>query len=85
MAREREVEKLERIIAGDGFWSIAVYGRRRVGKSELIRHVVADKDHLYFQATSDREFNSIPAEDGCAGTILDIHVSSEGIILHKLL
>lgn len=57
VAREREVEKLERIIAGDGFRFIAVYGRRRVGKSELIRHVVADKDHLYFQATSDREFN----------------------------
>lgn len=57
VAREREVEKLERIVVSDGFGFIAVYGRRRVGKSELIRHVVADKDHLYFQATNDRDFN----------------------------
>ena len=57
VAREREIRKLEEIIAGEGFRFVAVYGRRRVGKSELIRHVIEGKEHIYFQATQDMDFN----------------------------
>lgn len=57
VAREKEVEKLEKIFDGDGFRFVAVYGRRRVGKSELIKHAISGRDHLYFQATTDMDFN----------------------------
>lgn len=30
---------------------LVLYGRRRVGKTELIRHFVADKKHIYYLAT----------------------------------
>ena len=54
VAREREIRKLEEIIAGEGFRFVAVYGRRRVGKSELIRHVIEGKEHIYFQISIDK-------------------------------
>ncbi|MEE0450320.1 MAG: ATP-binding protein, partial [Collinsella sp.] len=35
--RERELARIEREIKSDGQSAILVYGRRRVGKSELIK------------------------------------------------
>ena len=43
IGRERELEALERAWGSDRFELTVVYGRRRVGKTRLIREYIADK------------------------------------------
>ena len=38
-----------------------LYGRRRVGKTELLRHFCADKPHLFFIATLSADFDQLAA------------------------
>ena len=51
LGRDREVGALTRILAGAQPALVIVYGRRRVGKSTLLRHVVRHVDAVYYQAT----------------------------------
>jgi AAA+ ATPase superfamily predicted ATPase len=46
--RDGELEYLNKSHAEDGFHFIVIYGRRRVGKTELIKHFIKDKDAIYF-------------------------------------
>ncbi|MDR1798094.1 MAG: ATP-binding protein [Clostridiales Family XIII bacterium] len=48
IGREREMEMLRHCLASDGAELVAVYGRRRVGKTYLIRHAFADDFFFYF-------------------------------------
>lgn len=50
LGREKEVKLLERLWASKVPEFIAVYGRRRVGKTHLIREVFSSKD-IYFEVT----------------------------------
>jgi uncharacterized protein len=51
IGREREVAALTRILTTAQPALVVVYGRRRVGKSTLLRHVVKRLDAVYYQAT----------------------------------
>lgn len=51
IGREREVAALTPILTGPQPALVVVYGRRRVGKSTLLRHVVKRLDAVYYQAT----------------------------------
>lgn len=55
--RERELAALKEQYAAKGSSFVVVYGRRRVGKTTLIREFIKDKPALYFPASeeSDRE------------------------------
>ena len=46
--RKIEVNLLEKRYEGSEFEFFVIYGRRRVGKTELIKHFVKNKPHLYF-------------------------------------
>jgi uncharacterized protein len=48
VGRERELEALEKQYALPGSNLIPIYGRRRVGKSELILHFKGDRPGIYF-------------------------------------
>jgi len=48
--RLRELEALDQRYATEQAELIVVYGRRRVGKTELIRQFCHDKPHVYFEA-----------------------------------
>lgn len=50
VGREREEEILARIAKSPDAEFVAVYGRRRVGKTHLIREFFS-RDYLYFEAT----------------------------------
>ena len=41
--RKREVQILKRLFESDGLQTAVIYGRRRVGKSELIKKVMKAK------------------------------------------
>lgn len=47
VGRENELQMLERLFAQDGTTFVPVYGRRRVGKSELIKQFIVGKPALY--------------------------------------
>jgi len=49
--RERELEFLERAYSSNRAEFLVVYGRRRIGKTELLLHFARDKPHVYFLAT----------------------------------
>lgn len=49
IGRERELSRLEDIWNGDGIRAVAVYGRRRIGKSELLRRFCSDKRSVYIE------------------------------------
>ncbi|MEZ4223617.1 MAG: ATP-binding protein [Polyangiaceae bacterium] len=48
LGRERELEALRQQFQGSGGAFVVVYGRRRVGKSELLLEFVRDKAAVYF-------------------------------------
>ena len=51
VGRERELESLERLYASNNFQFGVVYGRRRVGKTKLLRQFTTDKpDVIFFTA-----------------------------------
>ena len=47
IGREQEIQLLERIYADDRSAFVALYGRRRIGKTELIRHVLGERMTFY--------------------------------------
>lgn len=48
--RQDELALLNNEYQSDGFSFTVIYGRRRVGKTELIRNFQMDKPHIYFLA-----------------------------------
>lgn len=51
IGREREVAALTRILTSQQPALVIVYGRRRVGKSTLLRHAIKRLNAIYYQAT----------------------------------
>ena len=48
---------------GSGF--VVIYGRRRVGKTTLIKEFIKDKRAFYFLATTESEAQSMKRFAGC--------------------
>ena len=46
--REHELDELNRQYASEGASFIVIYGRRRVGKTTLIREFIKDKRAVFF-------------------------------------
>ncbi len=46
--RAQQIQLLEERYKNPGFEFFVIYGRRRIGKTELIKHFVQNKPHLYF-------------------------------------
>ena len=53
--RVNEIATLEKEYKRDNASMVVIFGRRRVGKTELIRHFIQDKPSLYFLATEEAE------------------------------
>lgn len=50
IGRESELQTLEALYSASGFQTVALYGRRDVGKTTLLRRFTADKPAVYFTA-----------------------------------
>jgi AAA+ ATPase superfamily predicted ATPase len=55
LGRQKELALLEEQYASDRFSFVPIYGRRRIGKTELIRKFLNGKKHIYYQATKSNE------------------------------
>ncbi|MGQ4892965.1 MAG: AAA family ATPase, partial [Candidatus Njordarchaeia archaeon] len=51
--REGELEALEKLYTQDRAHLILIYGRRRIGKTELIKQFIKDKPSFYFLARKE--------------------------------
>lgn len=51
LGRKSELELLQQEFDKDSFSFSVIYGRRRVGKTTLIKEFIKDKKAVYFQAT----------------------------------
>ena len=49
--RVRELRGLAKVLPPGGAHLPVLYGRRRVGKAELLRHFYGDRPHLYYMGT----------------------------------
>ncbi len=82
IGRTIEIDFLEQKYASDQAEFIVLYGRRRIGKTELIHHFTKEKPHLYFQCeksdriTIMREFHERAAKTLADETFTKIVISS---------
>lgn len=65
MGRGSELEALERVFRKDNVKACMVYGRRRIGKTMMLRKFVEDKPHIYV------EFDRESTEKGCVMVLED--------------
>ena len=65
VGRGRELEALERIFDAGNVKACMVYGRRRIGKTMMLRRFVEDKPHIYV------EFDRGSTEKGCVMVLED--------------
>jgi len=52
--REKELDELNRILLKKDFQLIIIYGRRRIGKTELILRATREKKRIYYLAVSEK-------------------------------
>lgn len=57
--RTKELARISKAINGENPALIVVYGRRRVGKSTLIRHAIDGSSDIYFQADETQTANQL--------------------------
>lgn len=68
--REAELRALEREYACEGSSFVVVYGRRRVGKTELISRFIRNRRSLYYLATEEPELQNLESFQSVAADFL---------------
>lgn len=61
LGRKDELSKIEAFLNKKGFFACLLYGRRRIGKSELIKNAIKDRKELtiYYEAKQTTEKNNV--------------------------
>lgn len=55
VGRKNEIEALNKVLSSDKQENVLIYGRRRTGKTMLIKEAIKDKNALYFEAIETNE------------------------------
>ncbi|MFN3740149.1 MAG: ATP-binding protein [Thermodesulfovibrionales bacterium] len=69
--RERELESLKKFWQKKEAQLIVIYGKRRVGKTELIKQFIKDKPHIYFLAQKINEYENLKLLGEAVGEYFD--------------
>ena len=59
VGREKELGKLEELYAKGDFQMVVLYGRRRVGKTTLVKEFACGKNALYFTALEQSDHDNL--------------------------
>lgn len=78
--RDSELQALQHEYERESSSLIVIYGRRRVGKTELIRHFIEDKPSLYFLATEESEAMNREAFQSQAADFLDNDLLRDSVL-----
>jgi AAA+ ATPase superfamily predicted ATPase len=65
--RNSELEKLNNMWSSDNFEFAVIYGRRRVGKTTLIREFIKEKNALFFAASESTAQDNLISLSRCIG------------------
>ncbi len=69
--RERELKGLERFWQENQSQLIVIYGKRRIGKTELVKQFIKQKPHIYFLAQNINEYENLKLIGESAGRFFD--------------
>ena len=69
--RERELSALKKFWQEKNAQLIVIYGKRRVGKTELIKQFIREKPHIYFLAQKINEHENLKLLGEAAGEYFD--------------
>lgn len=69
--REGELKALERFWQEEAAQLIVIYGKRRIGKTELIKQFIKEKPHIYFLAQSINEYENLKLLSEVVGKFFD--------------
>lgn len=75
--RERELNNLKAWWASKDAQLIVIYGRRRIGKTELIKRFIKDKPHIYFIAQQISEAENLKTLGKIVGEYFDDMILKE--------
>jgi AAA+ ATPase superfamily predicted ATPase len=75
--RERELNNLKAWWASKDAQLIVIYGRRRIGKTELIKRFIKDKPHIYFLAQQISEAENLKTLGKIVGEYFDDMILKE--------
>ena len=67
VGREKELEKLNQMHSSDRFEFVIIYGRRRVGKTTLIREFIKGKKVIFFAARESTATDNLQSLSRCIG------------------
>ena len=65
--RKPELKKLDEMYRSGGFEFAVIYGRRRIGKTTLIREFVKDKKSFFFAASESTSLVNLVSLSTCIG------------------
>lgn len=74
IGREKETQLITRLFENNSFESILIYGRRRIGKSELIKHCLKDTEirSVYYECKQTTEMNNVESLSRVVAEQLDL-------------
>ncbi|MDI6737861.1 MAG: ATP-binding protein [Nanoarchaeota archaeon] len=75
--RKQELQFLEEAYRSSRAEMIVLYGRRRIGKTEIITHFCKGKPHIYYLCTEDSEKNNMDALISMFGEYLEKPIMKE--------
>lgn len=75
--RKKELQFLEEAYKSSRAEMVVLYGRRRIGKTEIITHFCKGKPHVYYLCTEDSEKNNMDALISMFGEYLDKPIMKE--------
>ncbi|NLZ48997.1 MAG: ATP-binding protein [Clostridiales bacterium] len=80
VGRKYELEQLNKLYTRDGFQLVILYGRRKVGKTSLIKEFVKDKDTLYYAMDESNEASAMDNFNKLICNFFNINEESSPII-----
>lgn len=82
LGRKDELSKIEAFLNKKGFFACLLYGRRRIGKSELIKNAIKDRKELtiYYEAKQTTEKNNVDSLTELICEVLKVdHIRFNGL------
>jgi len=67
IGREAELKKLNEMYCSGRFEFVVIYGRRRVGKTTLIREFIKGKNNMFFAANESTALDNLASLSRCIG------------------
>ena len=74
VGRENELKILNRVFSSNRQESVLIYGRRRIGKTELIKKAIEDfeGEYIYYEAKQTTELSNVDSLSSLISDILNL-------------